>query len=157
MSFKSSFVVTVRSSSFFSSPIKSEAVIGFLRCGSSDHEACCAIMRISLSSFHRYASIATLNSASVNSQNSTGFIFSIAMAYFIKSSYSHCVTRFLLHRPHHRYPRLLRSPIRIHRLSLPCTLCTFLRLHVHLDRMLPLPVRKVHLVFYRSVVPFEAS
>src|SRR5699024_924479 len=153
---KSSLVVTVRSSSFFSSPIKSEAVIGFLRCGSSDHEACCAIMRISLSSFHRYASIATLNSASVNSQNSTGFIFSIAMAYFIRSSYFHCVTRFLLHRPHHRYPRLLRSLIRIHHPSLLCTLCTFPQLNARLGKMLLLPDHKVHLVFYRSAFPFVA-
>src|SRR5699024_6935737 len=130
---------------------------GFLRCGSSDHEACCAIMRISLSSFHRYASIATLNSASVNSQNSTGFIFSIAMAYFIRSSYSHCVTRFLLHRPHRRYLHLLHSPIRSHRPSLPRTLCTSLHLNARLDRMLLLLVRKVRLVSCRSAVPFEAS
>src|SRR5699024_3852184 len=154
---KSSLVVTVRSSSFFSSPIKSEAVIGFLRCGSSDHEACCAIMRISLSSFHRYASIATLNSASVNSQNSTGFIFSIAMAYFIKSLYSHCVTRFLLRRPHRRYHHLLHSPIRIHRPSLLCMLYTFLHLNARLDRMLLLLVRKVHPAFYRSAILFAAS
>src|SRR5699024_4246273 len=110
----------------------------------------------SLSSFHRYASIATLNSASVNSQNSTGFIFSIAMAYFIKSSYFHCVTRFLLRRPHRRYPRLLRSPIRIRHPSLLCTLCTFPQLNVHLDRTLLLLDHKVHLVFYRSAFPFVA-
>src|SRR5699024_6080383 len=158
MSFKSSFVVTVRSSSFFSSPIKSEAVIGFLRCGSSDHEACCAIMRISLSSFHRYASIATLNSASVNSQNSTGFISSIAMAYLIQSSYFHCVTRFLLHRslPYCRHLHLLRSLLRIHHPSLLCTLCTFPPVNARLGKLLLLPDHKVHLVFYRSAFLFVA-
>src|SRR5699024_2496053 len=112
---------------------------------------------ISLSSFHKYASIAMLNSASVNSQNSAGLIFSIAMAYFIKSSYSHCVTRFLLHRPHLRYLHLLHSPSRSHRPLLPYMLYTFLHLNVRLDRTLPLPVHKVHLVFYHSAVPFEAS
>src|SRR5699024_3622010 len=152
MSFKSSFVVTVRSSSFFSSPIKSEAVIGFLRCGSSDHEACCAIMRISLSSFHRYASIATLSSASFNSQYSTVFISNIAMSYFILSAYFHFVSRFLLQRSisHCRHLHLPRCLIRIHHSSLLCTLCTFPQLNVRLGKMVVMPDHKVRLVFCRS-------
>src|SRR5699024_10609759 len=126
-------------------------------CGISVHSACSAFLTRSWYTFHSYASIAMLNSDRAISQNSTGFIFGIAMAYFIRSSYFHCVTRFLLHRPPCYYHHLLRSPIRIHRPSLPSTLCTSLHLDVRLDRMLLLLVHKVHLVFYRSAILFAAS
>src|SRR5699024_1789574 len=123
ISSKSSCVVTFFSS--FSStspgakPTKSLIDGASLICGDSVQSACSAFLTRSWYTFHSYASIAMLNSERVISQNSTGFIFSIAMAYFIRSSYFHCVTRFLLHRPHCYYHHLLRSPIRIHRPSLP--------------------------------------
>src|SRR5699024_10293409 len=123
ISSKSSCVVTFFSS--FSStspganPTKSLIDGTSFTCGISVHSACSAFLTRSWYTFHSYASIAMLNSERVISQNSTGFIFSIAMAYFIRSSYFHCVTRFLLHRPHCYYHHLLRSPIRIHRPSLP--------------------------------------
>src|SRR5699024_1714600 len=123
ISSKSSCVVTFFSS--FSStspganPTKSLIDGTSFTCGISVHSACSAFLTRSWYTFHSYASIAMLNSERVISQNSTGFILSIAMAYFIRSSYFHCVTRFLLHRPHCYYHHLLRSPIRIHRPSLP--------------------------------------
>src|SRR5699024_8559311 len=84
-----------------------------LTCGISVHSACSAFLTRSWYTFHSYASIAMLNSESVISQNSTGFIFSIAMAYFIRSLYSHCLTRFLCRRCPHLLHQL-HSPIRIH-------------------------------------------
>src|SRR5699024_2651583 len=98
-------------------PTKSLIVGASLICGDSVQSACSAFLTRSWYTFHSYASIAMLNSERFISQNSTGFIFSIAMAYFIKSLYSHCVTRFLLRCPHLLHHQL-HSPIRIHRPSL---------------------------------------
>src|SRR5699024_1864473 len=117
ISSKSSCVVTFFSSfpstSPGANPTKSLIDGTSLTCGMSVHSACSSFLTRSWYTFHSYASIAMLYSESVISQNSTGFIFSIAMAYFIKSLYSHCVTRFLL-----RHPQLLHhlhSLIRIRR------------------------------------------
>src|SRR5699024_8270470 len=120
ISSKSSCVVTFFSS--FSStspganPTKSLIDGTSLTCGMSVHSACSAFLTRSWYTFHSYASITLLYSERVITQNSTGFIFSIAMAYFIRSLYSHCVTRFLLRHPHLLVQ--LHSPIRICRPSL---------------------------------------
>src|SRR5699024_3583547 len=99
-------------------PTKSLVDGASLICSDSVQSACSAFLTRSWYTFHSYASIAMLNSESVISQNSPGFIFSIAMAYFITSFYSYCLTRFLCRRCPHLLHHQLHSPIHIHRPSL---------------------------------------
>src|SRR5699024_5381115 len=155
ISSKSSCVVTFVSSTSSTSPganpTKSLIDGTSLTCGMSVHKACSAFLTRSWYTFHSYASIAMLNSESVISQNSTGFIFSIAMVYFIKSFLSNCLTGYLCcRRPHLHH--FLSSLIRMRRPLLLSLLYTFLLVSVRRDRTLPLPVYIIRFVFCRSAV-----